>query len=1236
MDSLNDIQKAPLNDSSSMMSYRLSSKSSRRPSLNDAPKSAMKDRIPAYSQSMRAMRTTSLIDPNLEEDATRINPTGQLKTPHSAASMPHRSARTVAGLNDISGPPLSSEGLMGMGGGYCVPLKSLSERNERTLQVDSSPLSTSERSNISNSRKSFRSARTVSSYYSDRGTPGSSLSGSISSIPTDVFDTYHDSMISHLGGRGGGSNRTNRSCHLSENGSDDSCSSYGTEDDDHSVHLDEMESSTRSGGVSSGFNDSWSIHNLAADQSLCDSHAATTLFPDRSQRPRTSIKMASTDVNNISTDSNMDSSVELMAMEGDNWDDEHSQSEIHLEDEMVPGRQKSLQVDELVPKQMRRISSLVFDESSMLEQSTKSISWEDESLGASYGASLAASHGPAKQSRRSSLTWDEDSIGAGHSSKKSLTWVDDNKQSDDSDDSLGDFAEASMSGSPFSLSKQDDDSDDSLGDFAQTEGVTNTTALREDSDSSLGDFSKPASPRSPMLRSSMRSSFARKEDSDSSLGDFAKPASPRSPMLRSSMRSSFSFNQGSDGSLGDFAGNAPSKSSLLGLKQGSDGSLGDFGGEFGSDCDDGSISEESDGLIRDDEIFKDALSHMAESTTPIAFQQTTSPMGQRRSVGDYTLSLSGKGENIPDIDPNERSITLGSSRRRSISSIPASALDASLPSRAISTISEDSFEITAEELGIYDHADGKKMKLAMMQVSDAECSFMSCSSGSSEEYPSSTEFYDEEDDKEKRVKEGLMWGLGTMGIGALVGWVVKLFRKSGEEDMDAIDLDTIHDELGQSIAQSALDESINFTGSEQLWGWASLGDGGASAELALSALHLPGTETAIISAVTGGTAPTSSAATAAIAATTNTMAVTAAGNVGAIAVTTTAVIGNSAIATGAGLGVSGAVSAAGAAGSGVMAALGLSGTGGSAAAVMGSTIGALAVAGTTYYSASGYNGTSVDGFDFANVVCPNGLGLNPNPDIQSEIFQLTIDVSGMNGRRESWGWMPVRDGEGVNTTSGDVLRDVWEEFFADAYNNVTANGCSELFERRVLDANLTATTHSGSIDGSESFLETVWSISVACSEICPSEPIFGTELSRMLPPVTEAPIEAPEILGTKSSEILGANSTKSFVSELDFRSLFETSVRDFASSKKFLNNNEPEEDDKDRVDVGNGIFIVLPDQEESPTEGPTEGPTEDPTNPTSSPNIFLTDSRTTSPTPSPTSPNIFNNEDNLDASSEFN
>lgn len=1179
---LNDTPNTPLSDSSSMMSsYRLSSMGSRRSNFSDGPKSAM-------------------------------------KTHKTSGSASYRSSR-MGSLNDISEPPLS-DGFMGMGGGYCVPLKSMSERNDRSIkgkEVDHSPLSTSERS-ISNSRRSIRSSR-------------SSLSGgSITSIPTNVFDTYHDSMISHLGGRGA-SIRASRTSY--GYGSDDSSvNSFDSDNQSVSRQLDEMESSTRSGNGIGSFDDSWSINNLAADQSQSDHNAATTLFPDRSLRTRSTIKIpqASLDDSNSTYESaNRDESIKLMRMEGDTWDsDDDSEASFHLEDDVLGptrGRRSSMQLNEVVPRAKKRISSLEFDDSGEsfgLGQSTKSITWEDESLGASgqlYGASYGASLAAPRQSRQSSLTWGETSIQLGHSSKKSLTWEDDSLQppgltrrsslelddgsEDDfygyelaqpdpkyhSDSSL-DFAEAALMGIPVSASEQD--SDGSLGDFA-------ASAANQDSDGSLGDFAEAALSGAPVSQST--------EDSDGSLGDFAEAALAGSPASRSK--------QDSDGSLGDFAApmalRSPTRASFSRYKQGSDRSLGDFAGG-GGDSDDDSLSDESDGLIRDDELFVDALSHMVESTTPKEFQRNTS---RRGSVGDYTLSLSGKGD-VPDIDRSEKSITFG--RRRSLSSVHASGIDASTRSRDITTISEDSFEITAEELGIYNPSNQKDLypqQLALMRDGDEDVgSFMSCSS----DYDSST-FYDSDEEKERRIRDGVMWGIGTMGVGALVGWLVKLFRKgSAEDDMDAFDLETIHDELGQSIAQSVLDESVNFTGSEQLWGWASLGDGGASAELVVTALHLPGTETAIISAATGAAAPTTSTAAgaAAVAATTNTMAVTAAGNIGAVAVTTTAVIGNSAIATGAGAGISGAVTAAGATGSGVMAALGLSGTGSSAAAVMGSAMGALAVAGTTYYSAGGTNLTAVDPdmMTFSSQLCPH-----PNPDNQTGVFRLTIDVSGMDGMEEPWGWMPFSDGVGANSTSGDMLKEVWEELFASAYNNITNNGCSELFERRVLDANLTSSNHSPG-DGDEAFLETEWHVSVACWEECPSEPLFGTELGRELQPVTLVPTVASNatVDGNFTNATIEEDTSKFFISQVEFRSFFENQVYHAAGWERTV----------DKIEFGNGDYIAIPNlskdsnsdttsitPSESATMSPTESPPESPTKyPTESPTELPTGAPTESPT----------------------
>ena len=1168
---LNDAPKTPsLHDSSSRMSYP---KSALKSSLSDGPKSALKGKLTPLNDSTRSSRMSS--------------------------------------LNDISGPPLVDGRGTAMGEGYCVPLKSMSERNARTSvtslrgkEVEQSPLSKSERT-----RRLHRSPRAGSNYYSDRVSLNGSSSGmsnSLSSIP-DVLETKNDS-VSQLGGR------PKRSAFSCDSGSDDSVTTFDTtDDDDQSLELDEMESSTRSAGIGDeigvvSFEKSWSINNLAADLSVTDSFAASTLFPDRSQRSRTSINIpqGAMDAVEHSSVSYRDESNKLMRMEGDNWNEEEIQ--FHQDGESKENAYGSLHLRELATRPMTRISSLAYDEgdslgfghsansmglgnstSSMgLDKSTKSITWEDETHGASYGeGSLGISH--KRRARQSSLTWDEDSIGPGQSSKKSLTWEDDLddgsedgidmyrdltaqmmarlNQDDDSDSSLGDFVATSA--------KQDSDSEGSLGDFAEASvkedsdtsmGDFVTSAAKQDSEGSLGDFvTSEAKQDSEGSMGDFVASAAR-QVSDSSMGDFVKASASHGASFArlndnstGRQRTSFARLNDSEGSLGDFAASAGSLPMKSCFKEGSSRSF-DYTGS--TDSDDG-----SDGLIRDDELFVDALSHKVESSAPAGFNQARTPRGQ----SDYTMGLSGKG-NVPDLDRSTKSLT--GSLRRSISSIPASA-----PAMNGST---DSFEITAEELGIYDHADRKNMKRALMNGSGSyQGSLVSCSSDS-DEYAASDEFYESEDENEKRVKQGMMWGLGTMAIGAVVGWTVKLFRRATEEDIDLMDMDTIGDELARSmhasrsVCNSVLDESAHM-GSDHLWGWASIGDGGASGELVLSALHLPGTETAIISAATGTAAPTATGAGAAAVATANTMAVTAAGKVGAVAVTTTTVIGNSALATGAGIGISAAGgSAGGTAGtaSSVLAAFGFSGSSGSAAAVMGSTIGALAVAGTTYYS--GYGLAVADPAAYA----ARSTCLHAEPDIQTGIVDIILDVSGMKGIEEAWGWMPFSDGEGDYNTTADKMKEFWEDLFAQTYNNITNDGCTELYERRVWDTNLTATD----IDDSGTFLTTQWSVGVSCWESCPTEdPVFGADLRRMLEFDLDATTPMFELNSTIPwDNYIESNRTKVLISELDFRSSLETMIQDTAREAGW--GRAREETDEEKAD---GAFAVTP---ESPEESPVEAP----------------------------------------------
>jgi len=573
------------------------------------------------------------------------------------------------------------------------------------------------------------------------------------------------------------------------------------------------------------------------------------------------------------------------------------------------------------------------------------------------------------------------------------------------------------------------------------------------------------------------------------------------------------------------------------FKQNSEHSISLFGGSQGSD--DRSMSDDSDGLIRDDEIFQDALMQFAEPTQPTVFQR-------RRSSGDYTLSLSGNGEE--DYDASQKSIRPG--RRCSLTSINGSGIDTSCRSRAISTISEDSFEITGEELGEeldrWNHSaeDVYSPKPASYQDSDSDSSF----------YSSSEEFYDSDDseDEGKKVKEGLLWGIGGLALGAVVGWVAKAIRKQTEPEVDVLDeVDT----LGQSFAQSVLDDSINFTGTDQLLAYASMGgDGGASGELLVAAFHASGTlETTIATTATAAAAPTTTAATAGVAAaaTTQTMAVTAAGNVGGVAVATATAVSQSAVAgasVGAGLG--GLISVGGGAATGALAAVGLTGSGASTAAVMGSAIGAMAVAGSTYYSSTVPNwAKQPTKLGFATGICPH-----PNPDNQTGTIIISIDVSGMEGADEEWGWMPSFDDiENSGNSSGELLKEVWEELFISQYNNITDDGCNEIYERRVSDAMLVSSIHTGISSDGEAYLETEWEVDVMCWEKCPSEPVFGSEFERSeferrLEPATDKPSSDIESNSDdtdgsdESEESDEPDEPKSFISMMDFQLFFENEV----------------------------------------------------------------------------------------------
>jgi len=596
-----------------------------------------------------------------------------------------------------------------------------------------------------------------------------------------------------------------------------------------------------------------------------------------------------------------------------------------------------------------------------------------------------------------------------------------------------------------------------------------------------------------------------------SIGDFAdmddapSSAPPSRMMYKQASEQSFS--------IGDFADDIkdPPRRSLPPRrmhKQSSEHSITLFGN--GGSEDDSESDSDSDGIIRDDELFQDAI--MQE-----AFMDAVDT--------DYTLSLSKTGDDLA-YDENQKSIRFG--RRSSDISIGGPGIDASMRSqvsRAISTISEDSFEITAESL--------------MSQSVDYGVYFGDDESFySSEEYSSSSEgSYDSDDEKAKEVRNGILWGIGGMGVGAVVGWIVKRFRNNqSEAEVDLDDIDT----LGRSFTQSVLDDSINFTGTDQLIAFAAMGgEGGASGEIIATGIYA-GTSTA---------APTTTAATAAATAAAQTtaqttMAVTAASNIGGVAVTTTTAISNSALVAGASAGVSGAttVAAGGATTTGVLAAVGLAGNGASAAAVVSSVTGAVAIAGSTYYSSGPMWATSPVASSAMNQFVPD-ICPHLNPDNATGTFRLTIDISGMKGQEEEWGWMPFSDGEGNNNTDSEILKELWEELFLSTYNNITNDGCSEMFERRVIESMLRSSNHTGTSEGT-GFLETEWEVTVSCWESCPTEPIFGTELERKLQPATDMPVTDPETVDNAADE-----ESKILISMLDLQILLEQEVHAAAEAE---------------------------------------------------------------------------------------
>jgi len=647
------------------------------------------------------------------------------------------------------------------------------------------------------------------------------------------------------------------------------------------------------------------------------------------------------------------------------------------------------------------------------------------------------------QPRRSSLKYGDDKSAG--SAQRSVGWADEDDGDLDADlepelDLGGRQSISWDNANPHSSFGETTDSDEeSLGFDGDGELVSQGNAPEVKTSFNLNDMMEP-------------------EDSDNSVGSFAADTSPK---------------HNSRGSLAEFKPCRENSISLMDAMMG------------GGDPDNDSNSSQSDGIIRDDEIFQDALGFM-EDTTP-ALSRDKRGEG---TMADYTLNLSGSAAENTFLDKSEKSVRF--------------SVGEPSPSKELGSDddSENSFQITDGILGLANPAGHDNVmyakQLAYMRDDD-QASFMSCSS---EEYASSEEFSDEEFDKEKekekKVKEGLMWGIGGMAIGAAVGWIAKKVRggSSPEEGVDELGISTI-DDLGKSLAESVLDDSmasINFTGSDQLIGWASgsLGDGGASlgtsAEFIVGAIHGTGADAAIISAATGGAGGTTSAA--ATAAATQTMAVSAAGNVASAAVTTTTAVGQSAAVT-AGV-AGGAAGGSGAAAGGGLAALGLSGTGSTSAAVMGSGMAAMAIAGGTYYSETIFTKPTDTNTGIVRTFVPN-MCPHPNPDNQTATFKFDIDVSGMEGEDVSWGWMPFSNGKDLTSESAEDLKDLWEELLLNSYNDITDTGCNELFERRLLDVNLLSTSHTGQNENEESFLEIEWQVSVSCWENCPTEPVFGAE-----------------------------------------------------------------------------------------------------------------------------------------------
>merc|ERR1711935_289956 len=108
---------------------------------------------------------------------------------------------------------------------------------------------------------------------------------------------------------------------------------------------------------------------------------------------------------------------------------------------------------------------------------------------------------------------------------------------------------------------------------------------------------------------------------------------------------------------------------------------------------------------------------------------------------------------------------------------------------------------------------------------------------------------------------------------------------------------------------------------------------------------------------------------------------------------------------------------------------------------------------------------------------------------------------------------------------------------------ITNDGCSEMFERRVIESMLRSSNHTSTSEGT-GFLETEWEVTVSCWESCPTEPIFGTELERKLQPATDMPVTDPETVDNAADE-----ESKILISMLDLQILLEQEVHAAAEAE---------------------------------------------------------------------------------------